>query len=76
LPGRQPRPRPPLDERLEDATRLVQAIPSEQQFLDPLTVSAPLLNLVEVAAVGIEWVVGFFGGRRKSPATKRSNTDV
>jgi hypothetical protein len=23
---------------------------------------APLLNLVEAAAVGIEWVVGFFGG--------------
>jgi hypothetical protein len=27
----------------------------------PLPVLAPLLNLVEVAAVGIEWIVGFFG---------------
>jgi hypothetical protein len=28
----------------------------------PRFVSAPLLNLVGVAAVGIEWIVGFFGG--------------
>jgi hypothetical protein len=33
-----------------------------QQFLDPQTVLAPLLYLVEVVAVGIEWIVGFFVG--------------
>ena len=41
---------------------LVQAVPSEQQFLNPLPIPAPLLNLVEVAPVGIERVVGFFVG--------------
>ena len=44
LADRQPDAGPVLDRTLEDATRLVQAIPSEQQFLDPLTVSAPLFS--------------------------------
>jgi hypothetical protein len=50
------------DEPLKDATRLVQAVASEEHFLDPLPVFAPLLNLVGAAAIGIEWIVGFFGG--------------
>ena len=61
LPDRQPRPQSLRDEPLKDATRLVQAVASEEHFLDPLPIPAPLLNLVEVAPVGIEWVVGFFG---------------
>ena len=59
LPDRQPRPRPPLNETLKDTLGLGEAVPSEQQFLDPLTVFAPLLNLVEASPVGIEWIVEF-----------------
>jgi hypothetical protein len=51
-----------LDRTLEFATRLVGDVSSEKREFDPKSVSAPLLNLVEVAAVGIEWVVCFFGG--------------
>jgi hypothetical protein len=62
LPDRQPHPWSLLDEVLEDAMRLSEAIPSERHFLNPLPILAPFLDLVEVAMVGLERVVGFFVG--------------
>jgi hypothetical protein len=47
---------------LKDATRLVEACASEQQFDDAHAISAPLLDLVEVAALGIQRIVGLFVG--------------
>jgi len=62
LPDRQPRPWPLVDETLKDKLSLTEAAPSEQQFLNPPPIPAPLLDLVEVAAVRIERIIGFFGG--------------
>src|SRR5262249_7755502 len=62
LPDRQPRPRSPSDEALEDTLRVSRAVPRKQQLGDPLPIPAPLLNLIEVAPVGVERVVGFFVG--------------
>jgi hypothetical protein len=49
LPDRQPHPWSLLDEVLEDALCLSEAIPSEHHFLNPLPIPAPLLDLVQVA---------------------------
>jgi hypothetical protein len=54
LPDRQLGARPVLDRSLKDAARLVARI---QHQLDPHLVPVPLLDLVEVAAVGIVRVV-------------------
>jgi hypothetical protein len=62
LPDRQPRPRSPSDEALEDTLSLSEAVPRKQQLGDPLPIPAPLLDLLEVAPVGVERVVGFFVG--------------
>ena len=53
-------PWPLGDEPLEDTLGFGEAVSSEQQFLNPLPIPAPLLDLVEVAPVGVERVVGFF----------------
>jgi hypothetical protein len=53
----RPWSRTPLDEALKDTLGLGDTVASEQHFLDPLSVPAPLLYLVEVAAVRIEWIV-------------------
>jgi hypothetical protein len=60
LPDRQPRPRSPLDKALKQPLRLSETVSSEQHILNALPIPAPLLDLVEVAPVGIERVVGFF----------------
>jgi len=57
LPDRQLGARPVLDRPLKDAARLVEVVARIQHQLDPQPVPAPLLDLVEVAAVGIERVV-------------------
>ena len=46
-----------LDRPLKDAARLVEVVARIQHQLDPQPVPAPLLDLVEVAVVGIERVV-------------------
>src|SRR5262249_32007573 len=61
LADRQPYARPVLGRRpLEDAPRLVEPRAGEQQFDDAHAVFAPLLDLVEVTAVSLDWVVGLF----------------
>jgi len=54
--------RPMLDGPLKDAPRLVEVVAGVEHELDPQSVLAPLLDLVEVAPVGVGWVVGFFVG--------------
>ena len=49
-----------LDGRDKDFSRLVEAIASVQQGIDTHAVSAPRFDLVEVAVVCIERVVGLF----------------
>jgi hypothetical protein len=44
---------------LEDAARLVEVVAGIEQQHDPQPVPAPLLNLVEVAALGIERIRRF-----------------
>ena len=63
LPDCQPRPGSPLDEAFEDTLGLSETVPSEQHFLDLLAVPGPLLNVVEVAAVGVDRIIGFFVGQ-------------
>jgi hypothetical protein len=62
LPDREPRPRSLRNETLKDAPRLGEAVASEEHFLDPLSVPAPLFDLVRVSPVGIKWIISFFGG--------------
>ena len=62
LPHGQPDARPVLAGSLEDAARFFEAVAGVEHELDPQPVAAPLLDLVEVAAVGIERVVGFLVG--------------
>jgi hypothetical protein len=50
------------DEMFKDTLGLGEAVPGEQQFLHPLPIPAPLLNLIEVAPVGVERVVCSFMG--------------
>ena len=45
---------------LEDTLGLGEAVSCEQLFFNARPIPAPLLNLVEVASVGVERVVGFF----------------
>jgi hypothetical protein len=40
----------------------VETAPSEQHFIDPLAVPAPLLYFVEVLPVGVARIVGFAVG--------------
>ena len=47
-----------LDGVLEDAPRFVKVVARVEHQLNPQPVPAPFLDLVEVAAVGIERVVG------------------
>ena len=47
---------------IEDALGLVQAAAREQQLSHPLTVSASLLDRVEIAMVGDQRFVSFFVG--------------
>jgi hypothetical protein len=62
LPDREPDARPVLGRPLEDAARLVEAATGVEHKFDPQSVTAPFLDLVEVAAVGVVRVVGFFVG--------------
>jgi hypothetical protein len=59
LPDREPRPRSLRNETLKDAPRLGEAVASEEHFLNPLSVPAPLFNLVRVSPVGIKWIISF-----------------
>jgi hypothetical protein len=59
---REPRPRSLRNETLKDAPRLGEAVASEEHSLDPLSVPAPLFDLVRVSPVGIKWIISFFGG--------------
>ena len=62
LPERQLDPRLALSHAVEDATRFVEVAASEQHVNHTLPVARPLLDLVEVAPVGMGWIVGFFVG--------------
>jgi hypothetical protein len=62
LPDRQPRPWSLLDETVKDTLSFSEAVSREQQFFDTLPIPARLLDLVEVAPVGVAGIVGFFGG--------------
>jgi hypothetical protein len=61
LPDRQPDARLALDLGIEDLARLVERVDGPQHALDTLFVLGPLLDLVEVAVVGEERIVGLFG---------------
>jgi hypothetical protein len=52
LPDRQPDARSVLGSALEDEARLVEVVASVEHQLNPQPVPAPLLDFVEVAAVG------------------------
>jgi hypothetical protein len=54
--------RPMLCPTIEDAFGLVQAAARKQQLSHPLAVSAPLLDLVEIAMVGDQGLVSLFVG--------------
>ena len=60
LPNCQPDPWPVLNDPLEDAPSLIKATAGEDQIKHTHPVFAPLLDLVEVPAVGVGWIVGFF----------------
>ena len=62
LADRQPDARPMLDSPIEDAPRLVEVVAAIEHELGSQPISAPLPDLVEVAAVGIERVISFFVG--------------
>ena len=51
-----------LDEALKHPLSLGETVSSELHFLNALPVPAPLPDLVELALVGVERVVGFFVG--------------
>ena len=51
-----------LDNTLEDAARFVQAATREYQVKHMLPIARPLLDLVEIAPVGMGGIVGFFVG--------------
>src|SRR6185295_17960826 len=55
-------PRSMLCPTIENAFGLIQATAREQQLSHPLAVSAPLLDLVEIAMVGDQGLVRFFVG--------------
>ena len=55
-------PRPMLCPTIEDAFGLVQAAAREQHLSYALTVSAPLVDLVEIAMIGDQGLVSFFVG--------------
>jgi hypothetical protein len=46
----------------EKGVPLSSSADGKQQFGDPLPSSGPLLDLIEVAPVGVAWVVGFLCG--------------
>src|SRR5690242_21033747 len=62
LPDCQPNARPLLHNLREYALRLVEAAAGIEHELNPQPVAAPLLDLVEIAAVGVEWIVGLLLG--------------
>ena len=76
LPHGQPDARPVLAGSLEDAARFFEAVAGVEHELDPQPVAAPLLDLVEVAAVGIGRVVGFRRTSRSSRTRLRQLGDV
>ena len=51
-----------LDDALEDPAGFVQAAAGEYQVKHVLPIARPLLNLVEIAPVGMGGIVGFFVG--------------
>ena len=66
-----------LDHALEDAARLFEVVAGVEHDLYSQPVAAPLLDLVEVAAVGIRRIVGLFVGEvvhRASPTAAASAT--
>ena len=56
LPNCQPDPWPVLNDPLEDAPSLIKATAGEDQIKHTRPVFAPLLDLVEVPAVGVGWI--------------------
>ena len=66
----QPDARPVLVGLLEDAACLVEVVAGIEQQHDSQAVLAPLLDLVEVAAVGVVRVVGFLVGPVAHPALR------
>jgi hypothetical protein len=62
LPDRQPDPRPMLDCLVEQLTSLFEVVAGIKEAVDLHAVLRPLLDLVEIAMMGMEWVIGFFVG--------------
>jgi hypothetical protein len=60
LPDRYPNPRPVLDGVGKDFLRLAKIIVGMKQAIDSHAIPRPLLDLVEVADVRNQRVVGFF----------------
>jgi hypothetical protein len=60
LPDRYPDPRPVLDSVGKDFLRLAKIIAGMKQAIDSHAIPCPLLDLVEVADVRNQRVVGFF----------------
>jgi hypothetical protein len=59
-PDGEPDPRPMLDRLGEQLTSFFQVVACVKQALDLRTVLSPLFDLVEIAIVGIERVLGLF----------------
>ena len=62
LPDRYPDPRPVLDGGGEDFLRLAKIVAGIEQAINFHAVPRPLLDLVEIAMVGDQRVVGLFVG--------------
>jgi hypothetical protein len=60
LPDRQSDSWPVLDRLHKDLARLVEVVAGIEKAIDLRVVSRPLLDLVEVADVGNQRIVGFF----------------
>jgi hypothetical protein len=60
LPDGQPDPRPVTDRRCEYGRRLIQIAARIQHAIDFVAVVRPLLELLKIASVGEQLVVGFF----------------
>ena len=71
LTNGQPDTWPMLDRRREVRLRLIQIAPRIQHVIDLRAVLGPLLDLVEIAMVRDQRVVGLFGGSIPSSLASR-----
>jgi hypothetical protein len=73
LPDGQPYARPVRHSLGEDFLCSPEVVAGIEQLVDFLTVPRPLLDLVEVAPVGMDRIIGFFVGRIAHDRTSSSS---